>query len=645
MSSKGNRRTALIGGLFVLLFGANFLLFSYMSDYDRRQDMAFQWAHQVSSKTASLQRELFTAMSSTSFDFHRVYQEVEECERHIQVFSDDFPEYTDLRDILLKRFKDIKADIQLFGEHLTASRNSRSLLPLYASQLRLRGALSEVQALRIDGFVAEAIRFPNEIKPQDAMALLKYEVPNNSATSKLFELAENLLESHQAALLRLRKIEKAIATLPMGQVRTVISYHEEDRRNDIYAKAFLLVLSIGLMILIVFYNLVRIYLEQKYRLIKLNQVSGLLQKAESLVGLGSWSFDPAKKKFQVSEQMARLFARTPGQGVMSRDELLDKVHVEDKREFEAKMDLVFKDCQPEAMIFRFKVEGEYRWFDGRGYPKVGRDGRLSEVTGTIQDVTERMQLQVELEKEQNRANHAARLISIGEMAAEVMHEINNPLMVLSSYVRQLKQAQVDDEKRVALAEGVGKGVRRIERIIVSLKRMAYCGDGGELAILSLEEVLNEAMSMCEVRVKAAGITLKIRGAKEAHVWCRQVELAQVFVNLINNAHDGIKGTKDPWIRIEAEAGPDIIEVRVTDSGHGIPKDIADHLFESFYTTKNRDQGTGLGLSLCRRIVESLNGSLEYNDASVNTQFVLRLPVAESSLSSGTHVSSKQQGTA
>ena len=309
------------------------------------------------------------------------------------------------------------------------------------------------------------------------------------------------------------------------------------------------------------------------------------------------------------------------------------------------MDSVFNECQPEAMIFRFKVEGEYRWFDGRGYPKVGRDGRLSEVTGTIQDVTERMQLQVELEKEQNRANHAARLISIGEMAAEVMHEINNPLMVLSSYVRQLKQAQVDDEKRVALAEGVGKGVRRIERIIVSLKRMAYRGDGGELAILSLEEVLNEAMSMCEVRVKAAGITLKIRGAREANVWCRQVELAQVFVNLINNAHDGIKGTKDPWIRIDAEAGPDIIEVRVTDSGHGIPKDIADHLFESFYTTKNREQGTGLGLSLCRRIVESLNGSLEYNDASVNTQFVLRLPVAESSLSSGTHVSSKQQGTA
>jgi C4-dicarboxylate-specific signal transduction histidine kinase len=116
--------------------------------------------------------------------------------------------------------------------------------------------------------------------------------------------------------------------------------------------------------------------------------------------------------------------------------------------------------------------------------------------------------------------------------------------------------------------------------------------------------------------------------------CREAEIIQVLLNLINNACDAVASLPDKWVKVEfqivdAPAGfkhrKEII-ISVIDSGAGIPKNIVDKLMQPFFTTKDPDKGTGLGLSISNNIIKNHGGRLEYNSKSPNTRFDITLPI-------------------
>ena len=110
---------------------------------------------------------------------------------------------------------------------------------------------------------------------------------------------------------------------------------------------------------------------------------------------------------------------------------------------------------------------------------------------------------------------------------------------------------------------------------------------------------------------------------------RGTEISQVLVNLLNNADDAISKMPEKWIKLSVQNRSDWLEIRVTDSGHGIPPGDQKKLFQPFFTTKEIGKGTGLGLSISHGIVKNHGGELTLDTTSPNTCFVVRLPALKS----------------
>ena len=112
--------------------------------------------------------------------------------------------------------------------------------------------------------------------------------------------------------------------------------------------------------------------------------------------------------------------------------------------------------------------------------------------------------------------------------------------------------------------------------------------------------------------------------------CNYTQIFQVFVNLLSNAVDALvehKEEADRWVKIEFAPGEDSNKILVTDSGSGIPADIAESIFESFFTTKEIGKGSGLGLSLCKKIMKEHKGDITIDGSCKNTRFILDFPKA------------------
>jgi len=107
--------------------------------------------------------------------------------------------------------------------------------------------------------------------------------------------------------------------------------------------------------------------------------------------------------------------------------------------------------------------------------------------------------------------------------------------------------------------------------------------------------------------------------------CRPVEICQLLLNLLNNAHDAVENSQTKWIEIVIRDFDDKIELTISDSGPGVPDRIKDKIMEPFFTTKPKGKGTGLGLNISRNIVEKHEGTMALDQSLLKTQFIIRLP--------------------
>jgi signal transduction histidine kinase len=135
-----------------------------------------------------------------------------------------------------------------------------------------------------------------------------------------------------------------------------------------------------------------------------------------------------------------------------------------------------------------------------------------------------------------------------------------------------------------------------------------------------------------------GVSLNIVDFSDFTFECRASQIEQVLLNLLSNSIDSISDLPEKWIKIEILPQKDSFTLRFTDSGKGIPMQIADRIMEPFFTTKAVGKGTGLGLSISKGLIESHNGQLLYNNKSKNTEFTIQLPIKQSSSNSSKKVS-------
>lgn len=228
-----------------------------------------------------------------------------------------------------------------------------------------------------------------------------------------------------------------------------------------------------------------------------------------------------------------------------------------------------------------------------------------------------------------------KLISIGSMSAGMAHEINNPLMVLQgsinlidSRVKKLEIGEKDKERFYGPIDNLNKGVKRIAKIIESVKALSSNTDNIDKEKFILEDIIDDALVLYKEKLSAGGIRLlKDENLIDEKVYAVKIQIEQIIMNFISNSIDELAKKENPWIRLITTKEENFVCLRVMDSGLGIDAEVIRQVFDPFFTTKEVGKGTGLGLSLCRSLAQKNGGDIFYELYHGHTSFVLKIPLA------------------
>lgn len=262
------------------------------------------------------------------------------------------------------------------------------------------------------------------------------------------------------------------------------------------------------------------------------------------------------------------------------------------------------------------VEGQRA--DGSTFPmqlSVGEartpDQRL--FTGFIQDLTERRAFETQLAELQSELIHVSRLSAMGTMASTLAHELNQPLTAIASYseaaVALLEDSGAsDDETLVEIVSDMGRQSLRAGNIVRRLREFVSKGDVSK-SLTDLPKVIEEASALALIGTRAKGVNTQFHLEPDATpVLIDKVQIQQVLINLMRNAIEAMEGAPVKRLVIStARIDADTIQVSVSDTGPGIAPAVRDRLFHAFNSSK--DAGMGLGLSICRTIVEAHGGRI------------------------------------
>ncbi len=228
---------------------------------------------------------------------------------------------------------------------------------------------------------------------------------------------------------------------------------------------------------------------------------------------------------------------------------------------------------------------------------------------------------------------SAKMASLGEMAAGVAHEINNPLAIIQGSAFSLKtmlaRGNFDLARATDFSNKVESAIRRISGIVKSLRTLAHEGPSDTQDEIELSNMLSDVVNLVSERFKNEGIELQLHLPTQAiSVLGHLGQVEQIMINLLNNAFDAVLHLNQRWVRLDIAVQKDQLGIHITDSGNGIPQNNRDKIFDPFFTTKEVGKGTGLGLPLSRRLAESMNGSLTSSIFEGHTRFTLQLPLAQ-----------------
>jgi signal transduction histidine kinase len=240
----------------------------------------------------------------------------------------------------------------------------------------------------------------------------------------------------------------------------------------------------------------------------------------------------------------------------------------------------------------------------------------------------------ELQETQARLIQTERLSAIGELAAAVAHQIANPVatIILDSQLL-LDRTDIDEEMRSALNAILRAGKRSsavVRRLLASARSDSDRTPPEPIDILTtIEETVALVKSYIErdrIRICVSEVDVP-----PPPVYASRGELEDVWLNLLINAHDALLGRPNAQIGIDVHwrEGDPQVEVVVWDNGPGIPEAIRDQIFKPFFTTKKAGEGTGIGLHICRQVVERAGGTIDFeSQEQIGTRFIVRLPVMQ-----------------
>jgi PAS domain S-box-containing protein len=367
----------------------------------------------------------------------------------------------------------------------------------------------------------------------------------------------------------------------------------------------------------------------------LRRSEAYLAEAQRFSQTGSFAATPGLGETRYwSEECFRVLGFDPHGGLPPVERFLQRIHPDDQARTMEQLEIAAREKTGFEFDYRIvHPGGESRDIHTVGHPVFSPSGDLVEFVGTVIDVTERKRAEEERERlRQTQADlvRVNRVTTIGELTASLAHEVNQPIAAAvtsaNSCIRWLAADVPNLEKaRASAARIVKDGTRAAE--IISRIRMLFQRGTLERELADINEIIEEMIVLLRGEATQYAISVQTELAADLPpVMGDRVQLQQVMMNLMTNSIDAMKavdGTRELAIRSQ-RAENDQLLVSVSDTGVGLPPGHADQIFSAFFTTK--PHGTGMGLRICRSIIESHGGRLwAANNSPRGASFYLTLP--------------------
>ncbi|MDO8904666.1 PAS domain-containing sensor histidine kinase [Hydrogenophaga sp.] len=260
-----------------------------------------------------------------------------------------------------------------------------------------------------------------------------------------------------------------------------------------------------------------------------------------------------------------------------------------------------------------------RWLEVRTRYLTWVDGRLAQMV-IASDITPRRLAEEQAARQTERAQTASRLITMGEMASSVAHELNQPLTAISNYcngmISRLQDQRISPDELLGALEKTARQAQRAGQIIQRIRAFVKRSEPNP-TLSDVPQMVSNAIELADIELRRQQVRLTpYVAARLPLLMVDPILIEQVLINLLKNAGESIaQAGRPPGNRsIELRVGPrrqedqDVIEFSVMDTGNGVPDEMIERIYEAFYSTKS--EGMGIGLKLCRSIVESHNGRMQ-----------------------------------
>jgi signal transduction histidine kinase len=311
-----------------------------------------------------------------------------------------------------------------------------------------------------------------------------------------------------------------------------------------------------------------------------------------------------------------LFGLDPKSDSLSFETAFQRIHPEDRATFDQVVEQAIFERSDFEVDFRIVLpDGSTKYSRSVGHPVFSASGELLEFVGTGIDMTERRQAEKERERlRQVQADlaHINRATTMGELTASLAHEINQPISAAATdartCLRWLAREQPDiGEARESAARMVNAVTRAAD--IISRLRQLFKKGAPQTDLVDVSEVIQEMVVLLRSEASRHSVSILTELSEDLpRVVADRVQLQQVLMNLMLNGIEAMQDTKsEGQLTIRSLAEPGQLLISVSDTGVGIPQEQADQIFNAFFSTKT--QGTGMGLSISRSIIESHGGRL------------------------------------
>jgi PAS domain S-box-containing protein len=420
-----------------------------------------------------------------------------------------------------------------------------------------------------------------------------------------------------------RKNARSILCLPLVKQANLIGvlYLENDLAPHVFTAARIALLKLLASQAAISLENARLYTD-------LQRSEAYLVQGQELSRTGTWAFDLSTGAIEWSEQIFRMFGRDPGRKVTLSD-VLGYVHPDDRVDVESVIGRIRAGGGKSDYIFRIVREDGQMLFLRNVSTPVYDDGVVTRYFGTAMDVTERKKAEEDVREAQATLAHVARVMTMGELASSIAHEVNQPLAAVvtsgNAAQRWLAAEPPNIDEAQECARRIVRDGKRAADVIARIRMLAQRSTPVK-APVDLNDTIEEVLAMINVETRQHQVAIRTElAAGLPQVLADRVQVQQVVLNLTMNALDAMKGITERRreLFIRSDVDPAGVCVAVQDTGIGLDPQSMERLFQAFYTTKA--SGMGMGLAISRTIIEAHGGRLwatSNHDGGATFQFTL-----------------------